>query len=138
MTPSQEAVEAAVQEYSSGPSHDAMERALAAALPFLRPAPSRSEEAMSDDDLHAELNEAYEMVRVRDEELAALRASVARLEAALEFYADPDTYCAIGFFPDPPCGEFVDDFSDVDNEDYRRPMPGKRARAALERRAAEL
>lgn len=54
------------------------------------------------------------------------------MREALEFYADPDTYCAIGFFPDPPCGEFIDDFSDDHgNENYRRPMPGKRARAAL-------
>jgi hypothetical protein len=59
-------------------------------------------------------------------------ARIAELEAALEFYADPDTYCAIGFFPDHPCGEFVEDFDESHgNENYRRPMPGARARAAL-------
>lgn len=57
------------------------------------------------------------------------RAGVEQMEAALEFYADPDTYCAIGFFPDRPCGEFMDDFSDEHDPGY--PKPGKRARAAL-------
>lgn len=47
---------------------------------------------------------------------------------ALRFYADPATYHAIGFFPDPPCGEFMEDFDEVDG-DMR---PGKRAREALE------
>lgn len=48
---------------------------------------------------------------------------------ALEFYAEPGTYLAIGFFPDPPCGEFWDDFSDTEEFGER---PGKRAREALE------
>jgi hypothetical protein len=47
--------------------------------------------------------------------------------AALEFYGDPDTYLAIGFMVDPPCGEFINDVSDID--DY--PRPGKLARAVL-------
>jgi hypothetical protein len=46
---------------------------------------------------------------------------------ALGFYADPGTYAAIGFLPDPPCGDFLDDFEDT--ELGRK--PGKRARAAL-------
>jgi hypothetical protein len=52
---------------------------------------------------------------------------------ALQFYGEPATYHAIGFFPDPPCGEFMQDFSD-DHEDpvYDRAMPGKFARAALD------
>ena len=58
-------------------------------------------------------------------------ATIRKLRKALEFYADPKTYFAIGFFPDPPCGEFMRDFSNVGtktDEDWR---PGKRARKAL-------
>lgn len=51
---------------------------------------------------------------------------------ALEFYADPETYHAIGFFPDRPCGDFMEDFSEDHGDDfYDRPMPGKRARDVL-------
>jgi len=60
---------------------------------------------------------------------------IERLTNALEFYAEADTYCAIGFFPDPPCGEFMGDFDklygDFTEHDYDRPMPGMRARHAL-------
>jgi len=48
-----------------------------------------------------------------------------KLIDALEFYADPDTYFAIGFFPDPPCGEFIEDF-----DEHKK--PGARARKVLE------
>jgi hypothetical protein len=53
--------------------------------------------------------------------------------AALRFYADPMTYFAIGFFPDPPCGEFWDDFEDIVREEdgAERRVPGKLARATL-------
>lgn len=62
----------------------------------------------------------------------SLRVRVKRLEEALVFYADPDTYCAISFLPDPPCGEFINDVSEVDADyGYNRPMPGARARRAL-------
>jgi hypothetical protein len=50
------------------------------------------------------------------------------LEGALAFYADPETYFAIGFFPDPPCGEFMTDFEDL--PDFGAWKPGKRAREA--------
>lgn len=49
------------------------------------------------------------------------------LRKALEFYATPETYLAIGFLPDPPCGEFIDDFSETDLGE----RPGKLARKAL-------
>jgi hypothetical protein len=64
---------------------------------------------------------------------AALAAEVGRLRAALEFYADPDTYFAIGIFADPPCGEFIDDFSEHGHPEYPAGdmRPGKRAREAL-------
>ena len=51
------------------------------------------------------------------------------LTRALSFYADPFTYYAIGFFPDPPCGEFIRDGSDT-LEGYK---PGKLAREELEK-----
>lgn len=51
---------------------------------------------------------------------------------ALKFYADPNTYFAIGFFPDAPCGQFIKDFSDdhgdSESEGHR---PGKLARKVL-------
>lgn len=48
------------------------------------------------------------------------------LSEALAFYGDPETYHAIAFLPDPPCGEFMEDFGD--NDDYDYPKPGKLAR----------
>ena len=75
----------------------------------------------------------YESVVLRD----CWQAWLARAERALEieqehidaisvlkFYASPDTYFAIGFFPDHPCGEFIEDFTICDG----RARPGKRAR----------
>jgi hypothetical protein len=53
------------------------------------------------------------------------------LEEALEFYADPDSYFAVGFFIDRPAGGFADDFSDDHDGDYERPMAGKLAREVL-------
>lgn len=52
---------------------------------------------------------------------------------ALSFYADPDIYFAIGFFPDPPTGDFMNDFSEHGLRDYPEgdQRPGKRAREAL-------
>lgn len=62
-----------------------------------------------------------------------LKVENARLRVALEFYADPDTYAAIVFWPDRPCGDFMNDFDEEfeDTFGYDRPMPGKTARAAL-------
>lgn len=54
------------------------------------------------------------------------------LVKALKFYADPATYHAVGFWFDPPCGGFDEDFSaDHGDEFYQREMPGKTAREAL-------
>jgi hypothetical protein len=51
---------------------------------------------------------------------------------ALGFYANPESYHAISFLADPPCGAFMDDFSeDHGHPNYERPMPGNRARRAL-------
>jgi hypothetical protein len=66
-------------------------------------------------------------------EPARLAAENDRLREALAFYADPDTYLAIGFFPDPPCGAFVDDFSVHGSPGYADDdeRPGRLAREAL-------
>ncbi len=48
-----------------------------------------------------------------------------KLIEALEFYADPDTYFAIGFLGDPPCGPFCEDFDDETGK------PGALARKTL-------
>ena len=50
---------------------------------------------------------------------------------ALRVYADEESYHAITVFIDRPAGTFADDFSRVKGSEYRRPMPGKAARAAL-------
>jgi len=62
--------------------------------------------------------------------IAKQAAQSERVRAALMFYANPETYFAIGFFPDPPCGKFMEDFSDTGPSYGQR--PGKRAREALE------
>jgi hypothetical protein len=64
-------------------------------------------------------------------ERAELQRRVYELEDALAFYADPESYFAIAFWFDPPCGGFRDDFSDVENEFFERPMPGALARETL-------
>jgi hypothetical protein len=71
-------------------------------------------------------NEALATARAKRDE-AARRAD--RLAEALRFYADPETYLAIGFLPDPPCGEFMDDFDDQGPQLGMK--PGRRARAVL-------
>ena len=55
--------------------------------------------------------------------------AVAEVVKALRFYANPETYAAIGFFPDRPCGEFIDDFNDTGP--VFGVKPGVRARAAV-------
>lgn len=61
-----------------------------------------------------------------------LLKKIEKLTEALEFYADPDSYYAIGFSPYRCCGPFMKDFSD-DHESYlyNCPMPGKLARQVL-------
>ena len=51
---------------------------------------------------------------------------------ALVFYADPETYHAVGFRFDPPTGGFDEDFDELHgHEFYDRPMPGATARRVL-------
>jgi hypothetical protein len=54
------------------------------------------------------------------------------LLSVLAFYANPETYYAIGFIPDRPCGEFETDFdSEYEHEDMQGPRPGARGRKAI-------
>ena len=68
-----------------------------------------------------------------DHNLVAKLAAFEQVLCALAFYADPDTYFAIGIFPDPPCGDFMEDYSEHGSDDYPHgdQRPGKRAREAL-------
>lgn len=77
--------------------------------------------------------EGYDCEREHGPPRDDLERQVRELREALTFYADPGTYHAIGFFFDPPCGAFDDDFSEDHGDSfYKRAMPGKRARAALD------
>lgn len=51
------------------------------------------------------------------------------LSEAVAFYADPETYHAISFISDSPCGEFSNDLSNNNYYDY--PKPGKLGRYVL-------
>ena len=62
-----------------------------------------------------------------EDESVRLHEEIERLKSVLRFYADPNTYFAIGFFPDPPCGDFMTDFGETE-VGYK---PGKMAREAL-------
>jgi len=57
--------------------------------------------------------------------VAVKKDIVQELVKVLEFYANPDTYFAIAILPDPPCGEFMTDYSD------KFKKPGTRARKVL-------
>ena len=57
------------------------------------------------------------------------KEKIEKLSDTLLFYADPDSYFAIMFIPDSPCGGFMDDFSH--DEQYDRGIPGKLARKVL-------
>lgn len=77
-----------------------------------------------------------EIARALKDRAEKAEARAAKLQEALEFYADPDIYFAIGFFPDPPCGEFIEDISNIsglpDDHQYAVFKPGKRARDILD------
>ena len=45
----------------------------------------------------------------------------------LDFYADPETYFAIGYLGDKPCGDFIKDFSET-QIGYK---PGQKSRKIL-------
>jgi len=67
-----------------------------------------------------------------------LEQQVRQLRETLALYADPESYHAIGFWFDPPCGRFAEDFSnDHGDAFYDRAMPGAAARAALQGHTTE-
>ena len=55
------------------------------------------------------------------------------LAEALAMYADPGFYHAVAILADPPTGGFDKDVSFVKGSGYNRKMPGKLARAALQK-----
>jgi len=55
-----------------------------------------------------------------------LRELLLKMDEALAFYADPETYFAVAFLSDPPAGPFMEDFSETD----LGMKPGKLARNA--------
>lgn len=80
----------------------------------------------------AEIERLTSQLEVRASIIAKLSDQQNELVAALEFYADPETYFAIMCLGDPPCGEFIKDYSDDHGHpDLVGPRYGKRARAAL-------
>ena len=62
-------------------------------------------------------------------ELLKAQSTIQKLSDALDFYANPLTYTAIGFLNDPPCGAFADDFSDCGIHGWK---PGKTAREVFD------
>lgn len=69
----------------------------------------------------------------------SLKKELEKTRQILYFYANPYTYFAVAFFPDPPCGDFMKDFSKIPShwdefgqmsDSYK---PGKKARKFLER-----
>ena len=70
------------------------------------------------------LNAIYQAEKVTREEM---RADIDRLMGAVDFYSQPETYSAVSFISDPPCGAFMTDFS----ETSLGMKPGKKARQAM-------
>ena len=87
----------------------------------------------------SERDEYHAMVKrfgVKLEEASKAKADAERerdrAREALGFYADPTVYHGCAFLFDRPNGGFDSDFEEVSEcYGYDRPMPGKRARAAL-------
>lgn len=67
----------------------------------------------------------------RDKEIERYKRALGIAMDALNVYADPESYHAVAFAFDRPCGDFADDFSRTKHPHYNRPMPGKAARAAV-------
>ena len=73
--------------------------------------------------------------KIRGERVMKWRLPPKRLSVLLEalcMYGDPESYHAMSFMGDRPCGAFADDFgTEHGDEFYGRDMPGKTARNAL-------
>lgn len=63
--------------------------------------------------------------------LENLESQLQKAIEGLEFYADPDTYFAIAFIPDSPCGDFNSDFEIMDENGIEVDRAGKKARRTL-------
>jgi hypothetical protein len=125
-------IEAACREYAAALAQEnerlqSMNKALLADL---------SQSNKERDKWRAARDECERQFQVKVEEIASLTAERDKLQAALEFYADPDNYFGIAFLPDPPCGAFAEDFEELsgvlshpDGQTWVK--PGKLARAAL-------
>ena len=61
------------------------------------------------------------------EKSAIRKELVDALVDALDYYADPETYFAILFLSDPPCGDFMNDF-DQTSLGWK---PGAKARSVI-------
>lgn len=57
------------------------------------------------------------------------KEQINKMLKVLEYYANPEIYFAIGFLPDKPCGDFINDFSNTS----LGCKPGKKARELLKR-----
>lgn len=81
--------------------------------------------------LRGQIRQAIAEIRALSEAIVSLcfRKHDCQVLDALQFYADPETYFAIAFIPDPPAGEFMDDFSETICLGRK---PGKTAREVLE------
>ena len=71
---------------------------------------------------------AEKTVLPKGRELKWFKKELGRALGSLRFYALEDTYFAIAFLPDPPCGELMKDFSETENLGFK---PGKRARDCI-------
>lgn len=87
----------------------------------------RMDPALNFDETAALLDKAADRISDLTRELEEARD-------VIEFYANPETYFAVSFIGDPPCGEFVEDIS----ETHLGWKPGRRARAFLERDESSL
>lgn len=71
----------------------------------------------------------------RDREIERYKKALGIAMDALATYADPESYHAVAFMFDRPCGVFAEDFSRVEHPFYDRPMPGKLARGSMRKLA---
>ena len=80
--------------------------------------------------LLADWNDPYgaQTVELAIDVIGEMADEIDRLKKALYFYANPETYFAVMFLPDPPAGAIMEDFSDTHILGYK---PGKLARQAL-------
>lgn len=77
------------------------------------------------------LQTAIELILEQEELIEKKDKRGLELFEALEFYANYETYWAINYLPDPPCGALMEDFHIHPEDPHERPRPGKTAYLAL-------